>query len=147
MRIRATESGAGWELYAKGRRIGRVRDDTVTFVGFASDDEAARAAGIAHRALLRRRGDAARPEAPEEYLFGHTDDGQFVIARSGVVARLLPPEPVTGEEGWGFEIALRHDEASSVFAMARARVMWNALRASGLARRMAQFAGTIGGPV
>jgi hypothetical protein len=104
----------------------------VGFIGFASDEEAARVACIAHRALARRRSGAGQ-RAPEEYLFGHTDEGQFIVARSGVIARLLPPDPLDDEGSWGFEVALRPDESFSVFAMARARLMWNAIRASGSA--------------
>ncbi len=142
MRIRTAESGEGSVLYVGERRIGYLRGDVVGFIGFGTDDEAARAACIAYRALVRRRAGTAAASAPEEYLFGHTEEGQFVIAQSGVLARLIPPDVVTGEESWGFEIALRPDESIEIFAMARARLMWNALRSSGLGRRMAQFAGT-----
>jgi hypothetical protein len=139
VRIRAAESGDGWELYVSDRKVGYIRGSSVGFIGFASEDQAARAASIAHRALARRRSSGAR-STPEEYLFGHTEDGQFVIAQSGVLARLLPPDSLTEGNNWGFEIALRPDESISVFAMARARLMWNAFRASGLARGMSQFA-------
>ena len=139
MRIQAAESGEGWVLYVKERKVGYIRGEAVGFIGFASDEEAARAACIAHRALARRRSDAAQ-SAPEEYLLGDTDEGQFVVARSGVLARLLPPDPLDEEGSWGFEIELRPDESVSVFAMARARLIWNAIRGSGSARRMTQFA-------
>lgn len=139
MRIQAAESGEGWVLYVKERKVGYISGEAVGFIGFASDEEAARVACIAHRALARRRSNAARG-APEEYLFGHTDDGQFVVARSGVLARLLPPDPLNEDGSWGFEVPLRPDESFSVFAMARARLMWNAIRASRSARGMTQFA-------
>jgi hypothetical protein len=139
VRIRATESGDGWELYVSERKVGYMGGSSVGFIGFASEDQAARAASIAHRALARRRSSEAR-STPEEYLFGHTEGEQFVIAQSGVLARLLPPDSLTEGNNWGFEIALRPDESINVFAMARARLMWNALRASGLARGMSQFA-------
>jgi hypothetical protein len=129
VRIRAADSGDGWVLYSRDRTIGYIRGDTVGFIGFASEDHAARAACIAHHALARRRSEAPR-SVPGEYLFGYTGEGRFVVARSGVLARLVPPEPLSGREDWGFEIELRPDESVSVFAMARARLMWNALRAS-----------------
>jgi hypothetical protein len=132
VRIRAADSGDGWVLYSRDRTIGHIRGATVGFTGFASEDHAARAACIAHHALARRRSEAPR-SVPEEYLFGYTEEGRFVVARSGVLARLVPPEPLSGTEDWGFEIELRPDESVSVFAMARARLMWNALRASGSA--------------
>lgn len=140
MRIRAAVSGDGWALYVKDRKVGYIREDAIGFRGFTGEGEAAEAACIAHQALARRRAEATH-NAPEEYLLGHTDEGQFVVARSGVLARLLPPDPTTDEGGWGFEIALRPDESISVFATARARLMWSALRTRGLARSMYQFAG------
>jgi hypothetical protein len=132
VRIRAVESNDDVLLYVKDQNVGYLRDDLVGFLGFATADEAAEAACIAHRALARRR--SGTPGSPaDEYLFGHTDEGQFVIARSGVLARLLPPDPVSGEMGWGFELALRANEAPRIFALARARLIWAALRTSGLA--------------
>ena len=65
---------------------------------------------------------------------------QAVIAPAGVLATLLPP-PAEGSEsgGWGFEIALLPEEGVDVFAIARAQVMWRALRNTGLYRHMQQF--------
>jgi hypothetical protein len=132
-------------LYVKEQKVGSIRGDLLVFLGFATTHEAAKAACIAHRALARRRsGTPGSP--PDEYLFGHSDDGEFVIARSGVLARLLPPDPVSAEMGWGFELALRAEEAPRVFAVARSRLIWDALRASGLPSHTAQFAGA-GPPV
>lgn len=140
MRIRAVGSDGEVRLYVKEQQVGYIRGDLLAFLGFATEDEAAEAACIAHRALARRRsGTPGSP--PDEYLFGHTEEGQFVIARSGVLARLLPPDPVSAAMGWGFELALRADEAPRVFAVARTRLVWDALRASGLPSRTAQFAG------
>jgi hypothetical protein len=126
-------------LYAKERQVGYIRGDHLSFSGFPSEDEAAQAACIAHRALVSVRRQAA-PGAQEEYLFGHTEEGQFVIAHSGVLARVLPPEPQDEERSWGFEVALRPDETFSVFAMARARLVWKALRASGVRQGMSRLA-------
>ena len=139
MQIQAAESGDGWVLYIKERKVGYIRGDHLRFIGFASEDEAAQAACIAHCALAMVRAKAT-PSAPEEYLFGHTEEGQFVIALSGVVARLLRPESRYAEDGWGFEVALRPDETFSVFAMARARRVWKALRASGAGKGMSPSA-------
>jgi hypothetical protein len=56
------------------------------------------------------------------------------------MATLLPPAPETSEiEGWGFEIQLLPEEQFEVFALARARVIWRALRGTGIDRRMRQF--------
>ena len=66
-----------------------------------------------------------------------------MIARSGLIARLVPPDPVTGEDAWGFETSLEPEESVGIFAMARARLMWSALRASGVTRRMSQFTAAV----
>jgi hypothetical protein len=39
------------------------------------------------------------------------------------------------EASWGFEVALRPDETFGLFVMARARVVWKALRSSGAGSR------------
>jgi len=63
-----------------------------------------------------------------------------VIARSSVLATLLQPAPEnSGIQGWGFEIQLLPEERLEVFAIARARVMWRALRGTGIYRLMRQF--------
>jgi hypothetical protein len=69
---------------------------------------------------------------------------QLVIARAAVLATLLPPD-VEGSPvaGWGFEIELLPEERLDIFATARARVMWRALRSTGIHRRMLQFAAEI----
>ncbi len=67
---------------------------------------------------------------------------QAVIAQAGVLATLLPPVPEETEiGGWGFEIELLPEERFEVFATARARVVWRALRGTGVYRRMRQFGG------
>lgn len=62
-----------------------------------------------------------------------------VIARSSVLATLLQPAPENSAQGWGFEIQLLPEERLEVFAIARARVMWRALRGTGIYRLMRQF--------
>lgn len=142
MRIQAENAGSGFVLYQGDRRIGYLRGDLVGFMGFATETEAAQAASLAHRALVRRRAGAAAGSS-DEYFFGHTEEGQYVIARSGLIARLVPPDPVTGEDAWGFETSLEPEESVGIFAMARARLMWSALRASGVTRRMSQFTAAV----
>jgi hypothetical protein len=122
------------------RAIGYIREDTVGFRGFDSQAEAAEAAFTAHRALAQRRSKAVWvPNAPEEFLVWDHQDGQYVIARSGLLARLTSPDDGTEPGGWGFEVSLRPEERVSVFAMSRARTMWQALRWTGLSRGMSQF--------
>jgi hypothetical protein len=105
--------------------------------------DAAQAAYAAHRALARRRAKSSwNLSPPEEFLLGERGEGQYVIERSGLLARLYEPDPDAGRADWGFEVTLRPEESLNVFAMSRARVMWSALRASGYAQRMRQFTAT-----
>jgi hypothetical protein len=63
-----------------------------------------------------------------------------VVARAGVLATLLAPAAEKPEiDGWGFEMQLLPEEQFEVFAKARARVIWRALRSTGVYRRMHQF--------
>jgi hypothetical protein len=55
------------------------------------------------------------------------------------VARLVAPGPGTPGEDWSFEVPLLPEESASVFAMSRARILWRALRWTGMTRRMRQF--------
>ena len=125
MRIRREGTGSQFRLLQDEQEIGYVDRTRVSFRGFAGREDAARAASIAYRALSRRR--RRQPHAKEESL-----------------ATLLPPSPEHSETGgWGFEIALLPEEQFEVFATARARVVWRALRGSGIDRRMHQFGGQL----
>jgi hypothetical protein len=65
---------------------------------------------------------------------------QAVIAPVGVLATLLPPTAEGSEVGsWGFEVELLPEEVVDVFAIGRARVIWHALRNTGVYRHMDQF--------
>jgi hypothetical protein len=140
MRIRAGTTSSGWRLFEDGKEIGYIRDSEVGFAGFTSQMDAAQAAYAAHRALARRRAKSTwTPSPPDEFLLGERGEAQYVIERSGLLARLYEPEPGAGRADWGFEVTLRPEESLNVFAMSRARIMWSALRASGYAQRMRQF--------
>jgi hypothetical protein len=129
-----------WRLVEADQEIGYIRDATVGFRGFRTQAEAAQAAQTAHRALERRRSKARwLPRPPEDFVLAKHQEAAYVVARSGLVARLRPPDLRTGVVDWGFEIDLHPEESASVFAMSRARTMWNALRASGWPRRMREF--------
>jgi hypothetical protein len=105
--------------------------------------DAAQAAYAANRALARRRLKSmwtTRP--PDEFLLAERGEAQYVIARSGLLAQLLPPHHQAGRADWGFEVTLPPEERVNVFAMSRARTMWQALRRKGFARLMRQFTAT-----
>jgi hypothetical protein len=141
MRIeRSTDQLSESRIYDGAHCIGHIRDGAVAFHGFASETDAAEAAHIAHRALTRRRSKATwASEAPDGYFVWNRPDGRHVVAESGLLARILAPDPEKPEDHWGFEVRLLPEENVSVFAMSRARTMWQALRWAGLTRRMSQF--------
>jgi hypothetical protein len=141
MRARRAGNGPEFRLLQDEQEIGRVDGTRVRFLGFATRDDAALAASVAHLALTRLR-EKQRPSAPGYYDVPAMDDepSQAVVAPAAVLATLVPPA-VEGSAGggWGFEIGLLPEEGVEVFAIARARVMWRALRSTGVYRRMRQF--------
>ena len=143
MRARRLGTGSEFRLFQDEQEIGHVDGTTVSFRGFATRDDAALAASVAHRALTRRRGEQPRSvDEPKNVLVMDHGSTQAVIAQAGVLATLLPPVPEETEiGGWGFEIELLPEERFEVFATARARVVWRALRGTGIYRRMRQFGG------
>ena len=141
MRARRIAAGAEFRLLQDEQEIGYVDPTRVSFRGFATRDDAALAASVAHRALVRRRGEERHSvDEPKDILVVDQGSAQAVIARAGILARLLPPGPEDSEVGgWGFEIELLPEERFEVFAIARARVIWRALRGTGIDRCMHQF--------
>jgi hypothetical protein len=145
MRARRIAAGSEFRLLQDEQEIGYVDGTRVSFRGFVTRDDAALAASVAHQALIRRRGkQRLSVDEPKDILVVDQGSTQAVIARAGILATLLPPAPEDSEVGgWGFEIALLPEEHFEVFAIARARVMWRALRGTGIDRRMHQFGGQL----
>ncbi len=141
MRARRIAAGSEFRLLQDEREIGYVDGTRVSFRGFATRDDAALAASVAHQALTRRRGGQRHSvDEPKDILVVEQGSTQAVIARAGILARLIPAAPEDSEVGgWGFEIELLPEEHFEVFAIARARVIWRALRGTGIDRRMRQF--------
>lgn len=141
MRARRIAAGSEFRLLQDEQEIGYLDGIRVSFRGFVTRDDAALAASVAHQALTRRRGERRHSvDEPKDILVVDQGSTQAVIARAGILARLLPPAPEDSEvDGWGFETELLPEERFEVFAIARARVMWRALRGTGLDRRMHQF--------
>jgi hypothetical protein len=131
MQFRTGASASALRMLDGDREVGRIEGGTVRFSAFPTPSAAADAAQTAIRALSRRRSRSLPPEAPEELVLASHADGQYLIGRSSLLARLVPPE--AGDAQWGFEVGLRYDEQTPVFAMSRARTMWHAIRAAGLA--------------
>ena len=131
--------GVGYRVFEEQHEIGYIRNGVVGFVGFEDRESAARAANAAHGALEQRRARGGLVATSDEYFVWDHDSGPHVIAKSGLAARLIPPAAAGGDDTWGFEIPLLPEERHSVFAMSRARTLWQALRWSGARGRMRQF--------
>ncbi len=141
MRARRVGGEPAFRLLQDEQEIGRVDGTRVSFLGFATRDDAALAASVAHLALARRREKKRQPaHGPSDVAVMDPGPRQAVIAPAGVLAMLVPPAAGgSAGGGWGFEIGLLPEESVEVFAIARARVMWRALRSTGVYRRMRQF--------
>lgn len=140
MRARRVGAGAEFRLFQGEQEIGRLDGTAVSFRGFATRDDAALAASVAHVALSRRRGEKPQPvHGPSDVLVMDHGSRQAVIERAEVLAWLLQPAAEGSEaRGWGFEIELLPEEGVDVFAIGRARVMWRALQSTRMDRRMHQ---------
>lgn len=136
-RIAGHGPGTEFRIFDDDREIGYIRDGAVGFAGFETMEDAAQAAQVVHRALEQRRARSTWGGGVLDgyYVWEHPD-GPHVIARSGLLARLIPPAEDRPDSAWGLEVPLLPEERGSVFAMSRARTMWNALQWSGIGRRM-----------
>lgn len=141
MRARRLGTTSNFRLFQSERQIGTVDGTSAIFRGFETRDDAALAASAAHQALTKRRKKQPhRIPAPQGFVIMDQGSTPAVVAQAGVMATLLPPAPEHSEiEGWGFEIPLLPEERFEVFAVARARAIWRALRGTGIYRRMRQF--------
>jgi hypothetical protein len=149
MRARRISTGSAFRLFEEEREIGYVDHIKMRFHGFATREEAALAASMAHRALTRRRGEQeSLADRPGDVYIMEQGSTLAVVARAGVLATLLPAQEKEAEaHGWGFEIPLLPEEQFEIFSVARARVIWRALRDARVHQRMRQFARPTGGPV
>jgi hypothetical protein len=140
MRARRVAATSEFRLFQDEQEIGYVDETRVMFQGFASREDAALAASVAHRALARRRGQRSHSMHQEnDILIVDQGSTQAVISTNAVQATLLPPQGEEELPGWGFEIQLLPEERFEVFALARTRLIWRALRGTGIYRRMRQF--------
>ena len=142
MRARRVDQSSDFRLLQNEREIGSVSSNAVRFHGFATRGDVMAAASVAHRSLARRRKAAAHLNGdPSDVLILNDESTEFVVARSGILARLLPPSSENPSAGWGFEVELLPTEGLEIFALARARLMWRRLQRSPLNQRMLQFQG------
>lgn len=142
MKAQREVNGAGQRLFHNDREIGFIRDDTVGFVGFANEDEAALAGRVAHLALSRHREKqrAWVPSMRADHLIVRHGTRLCVVAAPSILAVLHPPSSLAlGGDDWGVELELSPDERYDLLAISRARVMWTAMLESGVVGRMRQF--------
>src|SRR5688500_6187088 len=83
------------DLYDGGRSVGWIRGQTVGFGGFATQTEAARAAWVAHRTLVRRheRRQGGPPTAvgTAPLAIAHEGESDTILAADQPIAKLLSP--------------------------------------------------------
>ncbi len=119
------------------RTVGWINGDRVGFRGFATDEEAAHAAWVAHRTLTRRlaRSHNLRPVpiGSEPLALRRDGDEELIVASSGPIATLIRPE-YDGEgepDSHGFEIPIPQP-ADEVLVRAMAHLIYRTIRKSGL---------------
>lgn len=142
MKARRESGETGFRLFEGEREIGFIRDGRVGFTGFVSAADAAYAGRVAHLALAIRRGTETpwTPSLPADHVLVMEGGREHVVARSGILATLLPPVAgLAGVEDWGVELQLLPQEQYDILAIARARAMWTGMLGSGVAGRMRQF--------
>ena len=116
MRFRSAAEPGHYRIFERDEEVGYIRPGVVSFGGFASQGDAAVAAGVANRALAERR---------------DTGTVNGIMTAAGPADRRDPPRsmatpgPAAGE--WSVEVVLDQSARASVFTMSRARTIWRAL--------------------
>lgn len=125
------------DLVDAGHRIGWIAGDVVGFRGFADETEAAHAAWIAHRTLLRRlartHGTRPVPIDIEPLTLGRTDDKEAILASDRWIGNLVRPgaDSRSGVDSFGFELTLP-SPTTELQARALAYLVYRTLRKSGV---------------
>ena len=125
------------DLVDADRKVGWINGDRVGFRGFATDEEAAHAAWVAHRTMTRRlaRSHNLRPVpiGSEPLALQHDGDEEVIVASSGPVATLVRPgiESAEGHDSYGFELSIPQP-ANEVLVRAMAHLIYRTLRKSGV---------------
>ncbi len=122
------------DLVDGDRAVGWVHGDVVGFRGFADESEAAHAAWVAYRTLLRRlaRSNGVRP-APigiEPLALARHGDEERILASGHPIARLVRPRHEDGDSV-GFEITVPAP-ADEIRVRAMGHLIYRTLRKSGL---------------
>ena len=130
LNVFANEHGRSW-FHRGGERVGWADGRAVAFAGFASTDEAQRAAGAAYDALrpwLARQRRAAALTGGPAALRSQRDGRQTRLTLGGVaVGRVLrPTDTARWGSGYGFELMLPPG-LTPVVGMTAARLVHAAL--------------------
>lgn len=124
------------DLMDADQRVGWIAGDRVGFRGFATDEEAAHAAWVAHRTLTRRlaRSHNLRPVpiGSEPLALQHDGDAVRIVASSGPFATLVTPgfDSASGDS-YGFELSVPQP-SDEVLVRAMAHLIYRTLRKSGV---------------
>jgi len=125
------------DLMDVDQQVGWINGDRVGFRGFATDEEAAHAAWVAHRTMTRRlaRSHNLRPVpiGSEPLALQRAGDEELVVASSGPVATLIRPDHdgPGGDDSYGFELSVPQP-ADEVLVRAMAHLIYRTLRKSGV---------------
>lgn len=98
-------------------RVGWIDGSAIGFRGYDSEDEAMRAARVAHRTMVRRFAGTShkrkvkeleRGAAQEPLMVDRAGDVELILAGHHPIARLVRPgeEPDDGSDSFGFEVQL-----------------------------------------
>lgn len=119
------------------RTVGWINGDRVGFRDFATEEEAAHAAWIAHRTVTRRlaRSHNLRPVpiGSEPLALRYEGEEELIVASSGPVATLMRPasDGTSGYDSYGFELSIPQP-ADEVLVRAMAHLIYRTLRKSGV---------------
>ena len=125
------------DLMDADRKVGWINGDRVGFRGFATDEEAAHAAWVAHRTLTRRlaRSHNIRPVpiGTEPLVLRRHGTEELIVASGRPIAALVKPERDgrSGPDSHGFEIPIPQP-ADEVLVHSMAHLIYRTLRKSGL---------------
>lgn len=142
MEIQGTAVGGRLRITEHDTEIGHIDRSGISFTGFGSPTDAARAAWESYRSLeFSRTGTAILNDGGVSIGLGVAPS--VLVEGRGQIARLLPPAgPATRFDQWGFVMPLSPEEeqvmhrtSPEVFLRARARRMWRGIQKAGLNHR------------
>ncbi|MGH7638258.1 MAG: hypothetical protein ACREOK_11460 [Gemmatimonadaceae bacterium] len=123
------------DLLDGDRRVGWITPDTIGFVGFAHETEAAHAAWVAYRVLARRQARrAGRRPVPidtEPLRLVTESAGRIIYGSRDRVAKLIEGNATPTPHGFGFELQLA-TSLDEISVRSKAHLIYRTLRRSGV---------------